>query len=155
MYAREGMRLLNGALERFVDGETGECEEEMLLGAHFAGTSIESSMLGAAHACANPLSAEYGTAHGVAVGVMLPVVVDYNMRNQAQRYAGLLGDPDLSARLREIRSRLGLPNSLGALNVGSDQIPGLAAAAAEQWTGTFNPEPVDETVCRDLYAAAL
>ena len=36
----------------------------MLLGAHQAGIAIEQSMLGAAHACANPLTARYGTTHG-------------------------------------------------------------------------------------------
>ena len=34
----------------------------MLLGAHFAGMAIEQSMLGAAHACANPLTARYDLA---------------------------------------------------------------------------------------------
>jgi len=36
---------------------------------------IEHSMLGATHAWANPLTARYGTAHGVAIAVMLPHVV--------------------------------------------------------------------------------
>ena len=40
----------------------------MLLGAHEAGMAIEQSMLGAAHACANPLTARHGTPHGVAIG---------------------------------------------------------------------------------------
>ncbi len=33
----------------------------MMLGAFIAGVAIEHSMLGAAHACANPLTARYGT----------------------------------------------------------------------------------------------
>ena len=39
----------------------------MLVGSHFAGIAIEQSMLGAAHACANPLTARYGLAHGLAL----------------------------------------------------------------------------------------
>ena len=35
-------------------------------------------MLGATHACANPLTARYGTTHGVAIAVMLPHVVRWN-----------------------------------------------------------------------------
>jgi alcohol dehydrogenase len=35
-------------------------------GAYFAGVAIEGSMLGATHACANPLTAHYGTTHGAA-----------------------------------------------------------------------------------------
>ena len=40
----------------------------MLLGAAWAGTAIENSMLGAAHSAANPLTAHYGIVHGHAVG---------------------------------------------------------------------------------------
>lgn len=155
MYAREAMRLLDGALERLVEETSEKAGGEALLGAHFAGMAIEASMLGAAHACANPLTATYGTAHGVAVGVMLPSVVDFNMARHADRYAGLLGSGDLSPRLRQIRASLGLPERLGDLDVASGAIPHLAADAAQQWTGTFNPEPVDEAVYRTLYESAL
>ena len=50
----------------------------MLLGAHEAGIAIEQSMLGATHACANPLTAHHGTTHGIAIAVMLPHVVRWN-----------------------------------------------------------------------------
>ena len=63
----------------------------MLLGAHHAGIAIEQSMLGAAHACANPLTAHYGTTHGVAIAVMLPHVVRWNAELVADRYRALLG----------------------------------------------------------------
>ena len=50
----------------------------MQLGAHFAGTAIEQSMLGAAHACANPLTARYDITHGLALAMLLPHVVRWN-----------------------------------------------------------------------------
>ena len=50
----------------------------MLVGAHEAGIAIEQSMLGATHACANPLTAHYGVTHGTAVGIMLPHVIRFN-----------------------------------------------------------------------------
>jgi alcohol dehydrogenase len=50
----------------------------MQLAAFLAGAAIERSMLGAAHACANPLTARFGIAHGVAIALMLPHVVRYN-----------------------------------------------------------------------------
>ena len=46
-----------------------EARGAMQLGAHCAGIAIENSMLGATHACANPLTAHYGTTHGVAIAV--------------------------------------------------------------------------------------
>ena len=65
----------------------------MLLGAAWAGTAIENSMLGAAHSAANPLTAHFGIVHGQAVGMMLPHVVRFNARDRwaAQAYAELAG----------------------------------------------------------------
>src|ERR1039458_2733058 len=48
------------------------------MGAHYAGNAIENSMLGATHACANPLTAHYGTTHGVAIAALLAHVVRWN-----------------------------------------------------------------------------
>jgi alcohol dehydrogenase len=155
VYAREAMRLLDASLEAFVLSDPDAKPGDVLLGAHFAGMAIEASMLGAAHACANPLTAEYGTTHGVAVGVMLPHVVDYNTREFPDLYEGLGEHDDLGLRLREIRSSLNLPERLRDLDVQRASIPGLARAAAQQWTGTFNPRPIDESDCEALYETAF
>ena len=62
----------------------------MQLGAFFAGMAIENSMLGATHACANPLTAHYGTAHGAVIAMLLPSVVRWNGPVAGDRYAELL-----------------------------------------------------------------
>jgi alcohol dehydrogenase len=54
----------------------------MQLGAFYAGVAIENSMLGATHACANPLTARYGTAHGAAIAMLLPSVVRWNEKTR-------------------------------------------------------------------------
>ena len=54
----------------------------MQLGACFAGLAIENSMLGAAHALANPLTTNYQIVHGQAVGLMLPHVIRFNGRRR-------------------------------------------------------------------------
>jgi alcohol dehydrogenase len=130
---------------------------DMLLGAHIAGAAIERSMLGAAHACANPLTAEFGIPHGVAVGVMLPHVIRFNAADGANPYADLAGDAEaLAARVERILdSRAALARSLRALNVEARAIPRLAAAAAVQWTARFNPRPVTvENFC-EIYRRAM
>ena len=82
MYSREAFRLCFGALERVLDDPRDlEARSRMQLGAAFAGTAIENSMLGAAHSAANPLTAHYGIAHGQAVGLMLPAVIAFNARD--------------------------------------------------------------------------
>src|SRR5688572_32379223 len=91
LFAREAWRMLSSHYRRVLEAPTDlPARGAMLLGAHYAGIAIEQSMLGAAHACANPLTARYGTTHGVAIGVMLPHVVRWNAARVGERYAALL-----------------------------------------------------------------
>ena len=91
LYAREAFRLLDAHFERVLaDPGNLEARGAMLLGAHWAGAAIEASMLGATHACANPLTARYGTTHGVAIALLLPHVVRWNGAVAGARYAELL-----------------------------------------------------------------
>jgi alcohol dehydrogenase len=135
----------------------------MLLGAHEAGLAIEQSMLGATHACANPLTARYGTTHGLAIAVMLPHVVRWNSEAVGAQYGELLrlagraavadGDAarQLAARLDELALAGGLPSTLRDLGVERKALPQLASQAALEWTGTFNPRPFDEAAALHLY----
>ena len=116
-------------------------------------------MLGATHACANPLTAQYGTTHGVAIAVMLPHVVRWNaevgrrpLRGAAARgratRAPATGSTDAGPRRRaaaDARPTLGASRA---------DIPALAADAATQWTGTFNPRPFDAAAALALYERA-
>ena len=47
---------------------------DMLLGAYYAGAAIERSMLGATHACANPLTARYNIPHGLALALAAALI---------------------------------------------------------------------------------
>jgi alcohol dehydrogenase len=166
LFAREAWRLLSGAYRRVLD-EPADLEPRaaMLAGAHFAGLAIEQSMLGATHACANPLTARYGTTHGVAIALMLPHVVRWNAPVAGERYAQLLalagwnadGEPgeQLAVRLREMSDAAGLPSRLRDVHADPSDLSWLAAAAATQWTGTFNPRPFDADAARQLYERAL
>jgi alcohol dehydrogenase len=139
----------------------------MLLGAHLAGAAIENSMLGATHACANPLTAHYGTIHGVAIGIMLPHVVRYNAAVVGRQYAELASDaelcdpadPDaprqLAGFLRKLTAYAGLPGTLRECGVEAALIPKLAEEAATQWTGKFNPRPVAVPDFEELYRCAM
>ena len=165
LFAREAFRLLEGHLERVLatPGDL-EARAAMLWGAHLAGLAIEASMLGATHACANPLSARYGTAHGVAVGLLLPHVVRWNAPAAAAGYADLLQaagrdpGPDpalrLAARLEELAVRAGLPRGLSAVGVPRADLRALAEDAAQQWTGRFNPRAFDALGALALYQEA-
>lgn len=161
-FARQAWILLTDNFERVLESPDDlAARADMQLGAHLGGMAIEASMLGCAHACANPLTAHYGVTHGIAVGVMLPHVVRYNAPAADDLYADLARDADLSGgaeavadRVTELLRAAGLPTTLAECGVSRDIVPLLAEEAGEQWTAKFNPRPVTEADLRRLYDAA-
>jgi alcohol dehydrogenase len=162
MLAREAFRLLSVNYLRVLSHpHDRSARAAMLLGAHWAGAAIEHSMLGAAHACANPLTARYGTVHGVAIALLLPSVVRWNMPRMADRYAelaesaGLPRRPEaLAGHLEQLIAAAGFPDNLAVAGIGESDLPALAVEAAQQWTGRFNPRPFDEAGALEIYTAA-
>ena len=154
MFAREAWRLLEEGFEITLSHpENAKARSQMLLGAHLAGVAIENSMLGAAHACANPLTAKYGITHGVAVGLMLPHVVRFNNQVVEGFYQELQPSKPLHERIAELKTAAVLPERLRDFQIDSEDLPQLAKQAAGQWTGKFNPRPVSETELLQLYKA--
>jgi alcohol dehydrogenase len=159
-FSHESWRLCETSLPRLLKkGADLEARSGMLLGAALAGLAIENSMLGAAHAAANPLTAHYHIVHGEAVGMMLPSVMRFNAANAAATalYAEL--EPGraagLEAKLDGLLNLAGLPRSLADCGVPPSAIPRLAAEAAKQWTARFNPRTVTEDDFTRLYEAAF
>lgn len=172
MFSHEAFKLLAPNFSRVVENPGDlEARGKMLLGAAFAGTAIENSMLGAAHSAANPLTAHYGIVHGQAVGMLLAHVIRFNAENEKARqsYAELASGPEIAcvsegvdqavdALIAEIKSLLELakiPNALGDCGVQQRDLPMLAAEAAKQWTATFNPRPITEKDFLALFEAAF
>ena len=147
-------------------------------GAYFAGLAIETSMLGAAHAMANPLTAQFGVTHGQAVGLMLPQVIRFNGQQVGQWYEDLWrdvastpigrqcsqsqdgGEPqnyvellaDFVCRLVQLS---GLETQLRGLGIAEESLDALATEATHQWTGSFNPRSLTEADFRELYLRTL
>ncbi len=157
-YSAAAWRLLDEGLEQVL-AEPGNivARARMLLGAAFAGTAIENSMLGIAHSCANPLTARYGIVHGQAVGAMLPHVIECNERDPAAAavYASLAGEGHLAARVRFHLERCSMNFPLFTLGVDEAMLPQLAGEAAAQWTAQFNPVPVTSDLLEEVYRAAF
>ena len=169
IFSREAWRLLESNFERvLVEPGDLNARSAMQLGAYFAGVAIESSMLGATHACANPLTTHYGTVHGAALAMLLPTVVRWNQSLAARSYAelarlaGLYSDTNdgdatetLATRLEQLAKAGGLQSRLSAAGITLDQLPALAGEAAKQWTGGFNPRPFDQAGALEVYQSAF
>jgi alcohol dehydrogenase len=153
-FSRQAWELLEAHFERVLDSPDGlEALGAMQTGAYLAGAAIENSMLGAAHATANPLTARYGTAHGAAIALMLPHAVRFNQPAAEAEYRTLFAG-DLARRLEELAHAARLPARLRDIGVPREDLPLLARDAAPQWTGRFNPRPFDESAALELYEYA-
>jgi alcohol dehydrogenase len=168
-FSREAwVRLAPNFLRVIAEPDNLAARGEMQLGACLAGLAIENSMLGAAHASANPLTATYGITHGDAVALMLPHVVRHNGsmaepwyrdlvlatafdKNTPDQRAGAVG---LAHFLAEAADAAGLAMRLRDHGVERDRLPQLAADAMKQWTGTFNPVEMTAEKYQYLYEAA-
>jgi alcohol dehydrogenase len=141
---------------------------QMQLGACLSGLAIENSMLGAAHALANPLTAEYGIVHGEAVSLMLPHVIRHNGRFVDAWYRELVDSSEvigpvpprasasdaLAAFVSAVSHQAGLAGTLRECGVARERLRELAAAATKQWTGKFNPVELSEQDFQRLYELA-
>ncbi len=167
-FSREAWRLLEANYERVLArSDDLEARGAMLLGSYFAGVAIENSMLGATHACANPLTTHYQTVHGAALAMLLPSVVRWNGPVAAQRYAELLklssvneepGTEEpverLARRLEQLAMSGGLHRNLSSAGISRADLPMLANEAATQWTGSFNPRQFDVAGALEVYERA-
>jgi alcohol dehydrogenase len=150
-FSREAWRLLNGSYERVLTHPNDlDARGAMLAGAHFAGLAIENAMLGATHACANPLTAHYQIPHGVAIALLLPHVVRWNSDVAGERYDDLY-PRDLAKRLRDLAESAELPQSLRDASVPEEALPRLAEEASAQWTGKFNPRAFNAEAALEIY----
>jgi alcohol dehydrogenase len=150
-FSREAWHLLAANYERVLSHPNNlEARGAMQLGAHLAGIAIEHSMLGATHACANPLTARYGITHGLAIAALLPHVVRWNGPVAGELYRQL-DDGDLVHRLAHMAEMADLSVRLREQGVSREAIPRLAEDAATQWTGRFNPRPFDAAGAMEIY----
>jgi len=169
-FSGEAWRLLAGEFAHVIQHPDDlNARGGMQLGACFAGLAIENSMLGATHALANPLTARYKVIHGKAIALMLPHVIRFNGQEFNDWYIDLLeitahtdgaphpdtGAAGLADYVRQLADVASLPSRLKDVGVERDMLPTLAEEAARQWTGQFNPRPVNAESLLALYEAAF
>lgn len=155
-FSEQAWRLLSRSIMAHLTAPNDATAGDMLLGAHLAGCAIEESMLGAAHACANPLTAVFSITHGVAVATMLPHVVAFNAALGWNPYSRLVEQADELVRTIGTFNRAsGIIIPLAAHGVTERHLPDLARMAAQQWTAGFNPRTVGEPELLELLRRAL
>jgi alcohol dehydrogenase len=164
LFSREAFRLLFDALPTVLaDPHDISARGAMLLGAAYAGTAIENSMLGCAHSAANPLTARYGIVHGQAVGRLIPGVMRRNAQDPkvADEYnllaalVGLSSYEPLVAQIELLLEMAHLESGFARFGMVREDIPMLAVEAAAQWTAAFNPVSFSSADFEALYEAVF
>ena len=122
-------------------------------------------MLGAAHACANPLTARYDIAHGVALAILLPHVVRWNADFASDRYALLLAGSDGVVHGITGRYAGGQTRGAGEGRWTDNKVvrrrrrggvaPCIGIPRGVSVDGSFNPRPFDAEGALEIYRAAF
>ncbi len=145
-FSREAWLLLAENFSRVLADPTDlNARSGMQLGACFAGLAIENSMLGAAHALANPLTTHFGIPHGQAVGLALPHVIRFNGAEVGSWYRDLLectsgangfpapeeGVEGLAEFVAAMTRQAGLPERLADCEIPRNRAPSIGSRGSD------------------------
>lgn len=163
LLALEAVRDAGWALPRAVkDGRDLEAREAMLRAVVSASLAFSNTRLGNVHAMALPLGGWCHVAHGTAVAVLLPHVMDFNRGAAPERYAEVgeaLGAKREGRaaveRVFALNEEIAIPPRLGPLGVTEEVIPKMAADAMLSGNILVNPRPTQQADIEALYRAAL
>jgi len=170
-FSMQAWQLLSVGFSRVVTDPTDlESRSQMQIGATLAGMAIEASMLGAAHALANPITAAFKIPHGQAVGLMMPHVMRFNgqLTSVESDYARLnnsIRDGAIDARESSSNHLADwftkqllhacLKTRLRELEIPHNQLEQLSLEASKQWTASFNPIAVTPAELLQIYRQAF
>ncbi|MFB0521351.1 MAG: iron-containing alcohol dehydrogenase [Desulfatiglandales bacterium] len=144
LFAKEAIMLIGRSLRTAVaNGNNLQARYDMSIGSLYAGIALANAGVTAVHALAYPLGGQFNVAHGIANGLLLPYVMEFNVLGDIPKFAQiaqLLGEkveplPLLEQAYRAanavkaIYKDLKIPQSLTELEVPKEAIPGMAKAA--------------------------
>jgi len=164
------MKLVVDNLHRsYANGDDLKAREGMAMASALSGMAISHTGCSAPHAIAHALGGHFGVPHGVAVSVVTPYVLEYNLPASVERYcvlAGLFGvDRDgkddetyaseLIGTYREFAGKLGIPAKLSDVGVQPSAIDVLVKDTLSNVSLTKNPRKFDRQSLHDLIERAL
>jgi len=161
--ALEAIRDAGRALPRAVkDGSDMEAREAMLRAVVTASLAFSNTRLGNVHAMALPLGGWAHVAHGTAVAILLPHVMDFNRSAAEEKYAvvgealGVSKDSRAAVRrVFDLNSEIGIPSGLAKVGVSADLIPNMTTDAMLSGNIAVNPRVTAAADIDALYRAAL
>ena len=144
LFAKEAMVMIGRSLRTAVaHGNNLEARYDMAIGSLYAGISLANAGVTAVHALAYPLGGTFNVAHGIANGLLLPYVMEFNVLGNIPKFAKIaqfLGEKidhlplleqayQAPKAVKAIYRDLKIPQSLTELKVPKEGIPAMAKAA--------------------------
>lgn len=175
-YGMAAIRMIAGNIVQATrNGSDKQARFAMALASTMAGIAFSNSMVGAVHAIGHALGGVCHVPHAVAMTILLPHVMRYNLSHAAASYAALLpalaGDDaalntpadnraeaaiDAIARLgSELNAACGLPLTLEAAGVSKDAFAQVARVAVNDGALIVNPRAADEQQVISILNAAF
>ncbi|KUJ82487.1 alcohol dehydrogenase [Microbulbifer flavimaris] len=160
--ALEGIRLVKEYLPRAVaDGSDLEARQQMLVASSMGATAFQRG-LGAMHALAHPIGALYDKHHGTINAILMPYVLQANREVIGEPMVRLARYLDLDGSgvdavlhwVLALREMIGIPNSLGEIDIDSAQAQRVGEMAAVDPSAGSNPIPFDAAAYRDIFSRA-
>ncbi|WP_164745727.1 iron-containing alcohol dehydrogenase [Neobacillus mesonae] len=169
--ALDAVSLISGSLRKaFYQGDDLEARENMLLGSLTAALAFNNTRLGNAHAISHPLSAFFGIAHGIANGILLPTIMEFNLLSCPEKFARISEaiDPEVKGSMLEkayesvhlvrcLAKDIKIPTSIAELGINKAEyeaaIPAMARDALKSGNVLVNPRKTKLEDIIDLYHA--
>ncbi len=165
--ALEGVRIAAAALAVAVR-EPGNlnARADMLMASMMGAVAFQKD-LGATHSCAHALSTVANLHHGLANGIMIDHVMRFNQSAVPERFArmaqavGVAGDTAAAsaaafvAWLTALKREIGIPATLGHVQVTRAQLPRLLDVATDDICHRTNPRPCTRADFERIFAEAM
>ncbi len=171
MFAKEAIVRISRSLRTAVaNGDNLDARYDMSIGSLYAGIALANAGVTAVHALAYPLGGQFNIPHGIANGLLLPYVMEFNAIGNIPKFAHiavllgervdnmtLLSQAYRSAQaVKSLYKDLAIPQSLKELDVPRDAFPMMAKAASEVTRlMANNPRRMALQDIEDIYEKAL
>jgi alcohol dehydrogenase len=168
--ALQVIKMISTYLPRaYAEGTDLEARAQLLLAAHMAGVGMAATGLGICHGIGHPLGGRFDIPHGVALTMLLPHVLRYNVPVRPERTADIafaLGVGDTTASLsgnidaaiaavERLAGTVGITGRLAGFGVKEGDFAMLAADALDDAVMANTPRPPEASDIHSILAAAL
>lgn len=145
--------IANNLRQAVANGHDVKARENMAYASLLAGMAFNNGNLGYVHAMAHQLGDQYDLAHGVANAMLLPVVEEYNIMSNPQKFADIAqfmgenieglsvleaADKAIAAMAR-LAKDVGIPSSLKEMGVKEEDFELMAKNALKDGNAGSNP----------------